>query len=108
MAHSRYIREDFKSCLGHLIEECGEVLAAAGKTVRFGLNSVNPELPPAQQETNADWLIRELDDLEDTIARLRVSMGRPHRGATGRAIADAAPAPVASPPLHDGGVGGDG
>lgn len=49
--------------LGYLVEECGEVLAAAGKTIRWGLSSVNPELPPEQQETNVDWLLREMDDL---------------------------------------------
>ena len=38
--------------LGYLIEKCGEVLAATGKTIRWGLNSVNPELPPKEAETN--------------------------------------------------------
>lgn len=62
---------DVGACLGHLIEECGEVIAAAGKTVKFGWRSVNPTLPKAQQETNEDWLFRELDDLEGAIKRLR-------------------------------------
>ena len=29
--------------LGYLVEECGEVLAAVGKTQRWGLESFNPE-----------------------------------------------------------------
>jgi NTP pyrophosphatase (non-canonical NTP hydrolase) len=35
--------------LGYLVEECGEVLAAVGKTQRWGLDSVNPDLAPAHQ-----------------------------------------------------------
>lgn len=53
--------------LGYLVEECGEVLAAAGKTLRFGFDSCNPELPPEDRETNAVWLTRELHDLKRAI-----------------------------------------
>lgn len=60
----------FEQRLGHLIEECGEILAAAGKTLRFGMLSTNPELPPEQQETNISWLKRELQDLKLAIVRL--------------------------------------
>ena len=45
--------------LGYVVEECGEVLQAIGKTIRWGLESVNPELPPEQQESNAAWILRE-------------------------------------------------
>lgn len=58
-------------CLGYLVEECGEVQAAAGKTIRWGMNSVNPTLPEEQQEKNREWLRRELLDLELAILRLR-------------------------------------
>lgn len=71
MVHDKYVRHDFKSILGHLIEELGEATAAAGKTFRWGPWSVNPEIPPSQQETNIVWLQRELDDVEGVIARLR-------------------------------------
>ena len=74
MSNLKYIRHDFGSVIGHLVEECGEVLAASGKLLRWGPNSVNPELPPEQQETNRDWLLRELDDLEDLIARARAAL----------------------------------
>jgi NTP pyrophosphatase (non-canonical NTP hydrolase) len=57
--------------LGYLVEECGEVLAAVGKTQRWGLESYNPELPVERRETNRDWILRELNDLEGAIARVR-------------------------------------
>ena len=59
--------------LGRFIEECGEALAAAGKTVRFGWDSWNPLIPASQRETNEEWLRREVADLEVAIARLRRS-----------------------------------
>ncbi len=52
--------------LGYLTEECGEVLAAVGKTQRWGPFSVNPE-PGASKETNRDWILRELEDLKGAI-----------------------------------------
>lgn len=57
--------------LGYLVEEAGEVSAAAGKSLRWGLDSSNPELPPDQRETNADWLWREMRDLEGAIQRMK-------------------------------------
>lgn len=56
--------------LGYLVEECGEVLAAIGKTQRWGLESVNPEIPPEQRETNREWVLRELRDLKGAIRRV--------------------------------------
>jgi len=53
-----------KKKLGYLIEECGEVLQAAGKSIRWGLNSYNPELPPNERIDNAEWLKSELQDLK--------------------------------------------
>ena len=57
-----------------MIEECGEVLAAAGKTQRWGPFSSNPLLPKEQQETNIVWLVRELGDLKNAIARLETTI----------------------------------
>lgn len=71
MSDDRYIRPGFSFALAMLVEECGEVLAAAGKTQRWGRYSVNPELPVEQQEKNRDWLLREMIDLEQAIARVR-------------------------------------
>lgn len=70
MANPRYLRPNFKFCLSHAIEECGEFLAAAGKTQRWGALSVNPELPPSDQERNVDWLRREMRDVRGAMERL--------------------------------------
>lgn len=67
--------------LSYLVEECaevfvplsiaiGRVLAAAGKSLRWGYASSNPELPEDQRETNAAWLRRELADLKAAMARV--------------------------------------
>lgn len=69
--------------LSYLVEECGEVLAAVGKSVRWGLGSVNPELPPEEQETNADWLLRELVDLERAIGFAREAVEMHREGKSG-------------------------
>ena len=74
MSNQKYLRPGIPFALAHLVEECGEVLAAAGKCQRWGMDSVNPELPAEQQETNRDWLLRELADLEGAIIRLRVQL----------------------------------
>jgi len=66
---------DARATMGYLVEECGEVLAAVGKTLRHGLTSCNPELPIEEQETNRDWILRELKDLEHAIKLVRVSLG---------------------------------
>lgn len=76
MSQSRYLQKGFDKQLSHVIEECGEVLAAAGKTQRWGLKSVNPEIPSEQQETNRDWLVRELEDLRQAVVRLQATIVR--------------------------------
>lgn len=70
MSDPRFIQKGFDKTLSHLIEECGEVLSAAGKLQRWGPESVNPLIPEQDQETNLAWLRRELIDLKDTIHRL--------------------------------------
>lgn len=74
MTDARFLQKGFDKQLSHAIEECGEFLAAAGKTQRWGLKSVNPLLPPEQQETNEAWLLRELLDAQDALERLRSTM----------------------------------
>ncbi len=66
----QYEPQTLEQKLGYLVEECGEVMAAVGKTIRWGLESFNPELPPAQQETNRDWILREIQDLKGAIERV--------------------------------------
>ena len=66
--------------IGYLVEEAGEVLAAAGKTLRWGPDSYNPELQPGEplyRETNAAWVLREILDLEGAIARFRRAFAPP-------------------------------
>jgi NTP pyrophosphatase (non-canonical NTP hydrolase) len=65
--------------LGYLIEECGEVLQAAGKSIRWGFDSVNPEVPVSQQVTNIHWLLNELDDLTEAIRLVRLKTGSADR-----------------------------
>jgi hypothetical protein len=59
MSNPEYIRYDYEHSLAHAIEEAGDLIAALGKTSRWGPYSVNPELPPTQQERNIDWVFRE-------------------------------------------------
>lgn len=66
----QYEPKTLDQALGYMVEEAGEVLAAIGKSQRWGLDSFNPEIPVAQRETNADWLWRELHDLEGAYVRL--------------------------------------
>lgn len=76
MSNQKYLRTDWNSCLAHAIEECGEFVAAAGKTLRWGPMSVNPELPPCDQESNLVWLRREMKDVTDAMSRLEQAMER--------------------------------
>ena len=74
MSDERFIRKGFDQRLSKAIEECGEFLAAAGKTQRFGRDSTNPLLPKEQQETNIVWLMREMDDASNALSALRVAI----------------------------------
>jgi len=63
----KYYPKTIEQKLGYLVEECGEVQAAIGKTIRWGLDGYNPELPIEEREINRDWILRELKDLEQAI-----------------------------------------
>lgn len=71
---ARFLPVGFDDQLSHVIEECGEVLAAAGKLQRFGKLSTNPLLPVSEQETNIVWLHRELTDAHIAISKLLVTI----------------------------------
>ena len=77
MSDQRFLQTGFDKQLAHVVEECGEVLAAAGKTQRWGRDSVNPLLPVDQQETNEAWLRREIADLDGALKRLLTTMDQP-------------------------------
>lgn len=70
MSDPKYLQKGFEKCLAHFVEECGEALAAAGKTQRWGPTSSNPELPWHKRETNLEWLEREIGDVKEAISRL--------------------------------------
>lgn len=74
MSDPRFLQDGFDKQLAHLIEECGETLAAAGKLQRWGAQSVNPLLPPSAQEPNIHWLAREMRDLRQAIDRLETTI----------------------------------
>jgi len=66
----KYMRPGYDFAIGKLVEEAGELQealgrlqAALGKTLRFGPESVNPEKPHDEQESNAAWVEREIIDV---------------------------------------------
>jgi len=59
----RYRSKTTDQALAHLGEELAEALTAALKSLRFGLECHNPELAPADQESNLAWLKREMADV---------------------------------------------
>lgn len=73
-----YMPRTLSEKFGKLIEECGEVMAAVGKTMRWGLEGVNPELPASPpRETNREWILREMADVEESIAIVRAAIALP-------------------------------
>ncbi len=74
MSDARFLQDGFEKQLAHVVEECGEVLAAAGKTQRWGRESVDPLIPPEQRETNEAWLWREIADLQQALGRLSATI----------------------------------
>lgn len=74
MSDPRFLQDGFNKRLAHFVEECGEALAAAGKTQRWGVHSTNPLIPAHERETNLVWLQRELVDVKEAIARLEASI----------------------------------
>lgn len=75
MSDKRFLQQGFDKCLSHAIEECGEFLAAAGKTQRWGPMSQNPLIPEAERETNLVWLRREMGDVTHALHRLHQVIG---------------------------------
>jgi hypothetical protein len=67
---SKYLQDEIEKKFDHLVEECGEFLAAYGKMRRWGAFSYNPEVHPDEREPNIDWVWREVVDIRDAVARL--------------------------------------
>jgi NTP pyrophosphatase (non-canonical NTP hydrolase) len=70
----QYKPNSIEQKMGYLVEECGEVLAATGKSLRWGLDSFNPELPSQERESNRLWLKRELADLKLAISLVEIEL----------------------------------
>lgn len=73
-----YLPKTLGGKIGRLDEECSEVGSACAKTLRVclewhggnirgALADFNPDLPPEKRETNRDWILREIKDLEHAI-----------------------------------------
>lgn len=58
---------DTQSPMEPPIKKPGEVQAALGKSVKWGMKSYNPELPEDQREYNFQWILKELKDLKRAI-----------------------------------------
>lgn len=74
MSDPRFLQDGFDKRLAHAMEECGEFVAAAGKTQRWGVWSVNPLLPKHAQEANIVSLRREMADVRQALDRLEVAI----------------------------------
>jgi len=74
MTDQKYMRTGLDFARGKAVEELGELQAALGKSLRWGWNSVNPELPEAKQETNAQWVFREMADVRGALDNLEKEM----------------------------------
>lgn len=69
-----YVPKTMVAVLGKLSEECGEIVKAVGKTLRFGLLSSNPDVPPEKRRTNQEAILQEIEDLEATIPLVREAL----------------------------------
>lgn len=67
---SKYAPRTTDQRIGYFIEECGEALHAAGKSLRWGLRHSNPETPLADRKDNAQLLREEIWDLKRAIKML--------------------------------------
>ena len=74
MTDQKYMHEGLEFARNKLIEECGELIAALGKTGRWGWASFNPELTEGEREINRDWVMREMEDVRGAINNLERQM----------------------------------
>jgi hypothetical protein len=74
MTDQKYMRPGLDFALGKTVEELGELQAALGKTIRWGWDSFNPELPVSQQERNRNWVLREMSDVRGALDNLEAEI----------------------------------
>lgn len=78
MTDPKYMRAGLTFAVGKAVEELGELQAALGKSIRWGWESVNPELPMEKQETNEDWVLREIADVRGALDNLQKELEADH------------------------------
>jgi hypothetical protein len=74
MTQAKYMRPGLSFAVGKAVEELGELQAALGKTLRWGWDSFNPELPVPQQERNRNWVVREIADVRGALDNLEAEI----------------------------------
>lgn len=74
MTQQKYMRPGLDFAVGKVVEELGELQAAIGKTIRWGWLSFNPDIAPAERETNAAWVRREIADVRGALDNLEKEM----------------------------------
>jgi len=70
MTDLKYMRPGLDFAVGKLVEELGELQAALGKTIRWGWDSYNPEIPIEERESNKAWVLREIADVKHAISNI--------------------------------------
>lgn len=77
MTDPKYMRRGLDFARGKMVEELGELQsalgklqAALGKSIRWGWESTNPELPPAERVTNVAWVRDEMRDVRGALDNL--------------------------------------
>lgn len=88
MTDARYMRSGLPFATGKLVEEIGELQTelgnvqsklghlsqALGKTLRWGPDSSNPELPVLKRESNQDWINRAIMEVAPTLPPLMAEL----------------------------------
>ena len=87
----RYASTTIEQAVAHLAEELNEAATACAKSLRFGLEMVNPELAPQDQETNLVWLRREMRDVRASYKRLGELLHLHGWGEAGELLTDLDP-----------------
>ena len=80
MSDKRFLQDGFDKRLSHAIEECGEFIAAAGKTQRWGVWSADPTIPEHERVTNLAWLKLEMADVREAMERLQEAIEQEFTG----------------------------
>lgn len=76
MTNPRYMRPGLDFARGKAIEELGELQAALGKSLRWGWDRYNPDVPVHERETNAAWVVREIADVRAALDNLIFNLGQ--------------------------------